>query len=370
MKNIEKIFSKEFILQRIDVLKADKRAEIFELPPYRVEIQPTSYCNRKCSFCSHEIRNKTATEISYHTFSKLLESLRMCGCKNLSFSGGGEPFLWKRGKLLEAVRAAARFADVTLTTNGDGFMDLDDNVNKEFLNLCSAIILNTPATNEELYRSMVMGNINWDTNCNIIKQLIRLRNKIKSTCRIYCVVVVNRNNIKDLINIDKDLIELNVDEIYYKQVKNYEGGRLDYILVDQESLNYCREKLDSDNSIWLSQFLDYHKENEFNHEKMTCCWANIIGMNAIVNPSGDVFICTPTVGIEEYCIGNINENDFQTIWYGNNRKRVIDKLNAKYKSDGCSDTCRYLGHNHAIENYIMGIEQKLNVNAGADNTIQ
>jgi len=85
-----------------------------------VEIETTSICNRKCSFCPVAYDNSQKTMMSDEIFNKLISELKELKYKDhISFAGYGEPLLDK--KLEEKVEKIKKELGsfVEIFTNGD-----------------------------------------------------------------------------------------------------------------------------------------------------------------------------------------------------------------------------------------------------------
>jgi MoaA/NifB/PqqE/SkfB family radical SAM enzyme len=94
------------------------------LPPLHVRIKPTNVCNHNCRYCAYSAdtldrfgkdSGKNRLSIPRDKLMEIIEDLRDMGVKAVTFSGGGEPFVYPH--LLEAAQAleaaGIRFASLT-----------------------------------------------------------------------------------------------------------------------------------------------------------------------------------------------------------------------------------------------------------------
>ncbi len=372
MEEIKRYFSEEIISNRINNVDKKNIQEKMIFSPYRVEIQPTTFCNRVCAFCSHSIRNQTGNEIPEKIVLEIIDQLHKKSCKHVSFSGGGEPFEWHKGDIGKVIKYAAEKMNVTITTNGDGFWnDFEDKPqNLQIAKYCSNIIINTPEVDDRRYKGFVQGKCSWSKTQKIIHALQEEINQNTYQCDICCVVVVSKLNYHFLCEIDCELQKLGVDRVYYKLIKTFEDNDMHELAVSNEELIHVRNIIPATSSNWLKTFLNSVASIEKYYSQK--CWSNEIGMNAIIDPNGDVFICTPTVGVKNYVLGNILNNDFMDLWETPERIDLIDCLNYAHCNGKCPKECRLNSHNTMIENYLFNKKdsERIIMNAGIDDIIR
>ncbi|MDE5602735.1 MAG: radical SAM protein [Helicobacter sp.] len=84
--------------EKIDSLPRDKAI----LPPLHIRIKPTNVCNHDCWYCAYRVSNlqlgKDMVERDYIPEAKMLEIIEDCevmGVKAITFSGGGEPLIYR-----------------------------------------------------------------------------------------------------------------------------------------------------------------------------------------------------------------------------------------------------------------------------------
>jgi radical SAM protein with 4Fe4S-binding SPASM domain len=315
------------------------------LAPLAVEIQPTAHCHRTCAFCSHIIRNRRGGQLSHDEVCSLLRELEAMGVRRIAFSGGGEPLHWAAGRLVEAVEAAAGFASVSLTTSGDQLRDPERGVLSPaalvLMERCATMYFNIPAVDEASFARQVKGPTGWAHTSAMLRALVALRrgDPERFRCELHAVVVVSRFNVHQVAGIDATLVALGVDAIYYKQWKNFEGRRVERVRLDDEELLQTLEAIPpAQRSRDLSRFVALLR-TEF--PAGAHCWVNRLGYNAIVDPDGDIYLCTPTVGMPEYSIGNLDDGGFTTCWTGAVRSEMLRRLNGLSYDGCCPRECRH-----------------------------
>jgi radical SAM protein with 4Fe4S-binding SPASM domain len=349
-------------------------AEAIALPPDRLEIQPTANCHRTCSFCSHIVRNGRGGELSPVAMDRILREAEEMGIDRVSISGGGEPLIWN-GPLARTIADTHEFAEVTLTTSGDQLWS-DDREDLSDLALAilphvDGFLLNTPGISDTSLRKQIRNGPDWDRVSHLLRALVAKRERADYRYALLCVVVVTRHNINDLNRIDLALHDLGVDRIYFKEFKIFsgEGRRRPRIGVDDEAMARARAaKRDTEISDELRRFLTVRARPAGPY---TRCWAVGLGFNAIIDPRGDLYICTPTVGDSDYCVGNVVTDGMAAVWHGAARQTAVHSLAERSRSGNCPRDCRFHPHNQLMDLRVEGpqegtLEADMLTNAGMD----
>jgi len=325
------------------------------LAPVAVEIQPTAHCHRTCAFCSHIIRNRRGGELSYQDIDSLLLELTEMGVSDIAFSGGGEPLFWKAGRLVDVIDKAARFSTVTLTTSGDQFWNDErqtlDGDALTILRLCRNMYINVPAVEEASFALQVKGPSGWMHTRQVLTSLVE-HNRVHSEprCKLYGVVVVTSFNVSQIANIDSTLMSIGLDGIYYKQYKEFEGRNVAKIRLGDRTMAARLEEIPiAQRSSPLSEFI---ASLSIEYSETCECWMNRTGHNAVVDPNGDIFLCTPTVGKPEHCIGNLDSGGFSACWTGELRRVALRQLSALSRGGLCPRECREHVNNRLIDQQI------------------
>jgi GTP 3',8-cyclase len=323
------------------------------LAPLLVEIQPTALCHRTCSFCSHIIRNRRSGALSEEDVRGLLDQLKRMGVPRIAFSGGGEPLYWAEGDTVAAIRYAAGFADVSLTTSGDQLLDAETGElhpsATDVVAHCSAIYLNIPAVNELSFAKQVRGPSGWKHTSAMMRQLLALRDSDpeRFRCQVVAVVVLSAFNVAQVPVIDRVLVDHGLDAIYYKQWKDFEKRNVRKVKLADEQLLAGLEQLPAEvRSRDLTAFMASLRTPALaNHP----CWTNRLSFDAIVDPDGEVYVCTPTVGKPEHSVGNLDDGPFAQLWAGSRRRERLRVLDGMSLAGVCPSECRHHPDNAAID---------------------
>ena len=115
-------YSKMKILHFPDKIRSLPEAVPQALPPIHVRVKPTNRCNHNCSYCAYRLESLSVgkdmsvrDQIPREKLLELIEDFIEMGVKAVTFSGGGEPFLYPHLAEAAAKLAASplRFAALT-----------------------------------------------------------------------------------------------------------------------------------------------------------------------------------------------------------------------------------------------------------------
>jgi radical SAM protein with 4Fe4S-binding SPASM domain len=92
---------------------------VWPIPPVAVSLEPTNYCNLKCSYCPKSLGiDRRKGYVTVEDFEKYAGRINHRNLKRVDLVGFGEIFVHKEWqKLLRMVRAALPKCDIVITTN-------------------------------------------------------------------------------------------------------------------------------------------------------------------------------------------------------------------------------------------------------------
>jgi radical SAM protein with 4Fe4S-binding SPASM domain len=294
--------------------------------PISVELSLTNQCNQKCKWCSdYELRNRLPGSLDKNVILNLIDDLKAGGTKGVVIEGGGEPTLHPDfSEIVEHIINSG--LAVGLITNGtimnyehllDKFewirVSLDASDSEEYLSLKS-----------EDYFNIVMDNIK----------------KIAAKCDVCGVgYILTQWNLDNLDTLAVRLKKMGVKYIHFRPVIDNPD------LFIQKDLSYLKKYENKSFSILDSAF----KENVIRGNAELPCVANSV--TSVISANGDVFICG-RLNIYDWLkpIGNINNETFNKIWTGKERKIQLRKiLDSNFCNRWCPE-CRITKFNILINN--------------------
>ncbi len=287
--------------------------------PISVELTLTNKCNLNCVYCSDmDLRKRQGmTEmISLETLKKLFDDLASGGTRGVVIEGGGEPTLFDKFK--EAVLYARKVGlAVGLITNGTSSMD------KKLLESFEWIRVSLDASTPDEYR-----------NLKGVDYFERVLDNISCYAK-YCDVVgvgyvVTNNNISQIESLILRLRMMGVSYIQCRPV--VDNPELYPKDVDLSSLRYY-------SSGKFGVMVDGMVENAESGNGGNPCYAHSI--TTVISGDGSVYICG-RLNIYDWLkpIGNINQDSFRRIWYGDERQNQAELLiDAEFCKKNCPQ-CR------------------------------
>lgn len=283
--------------------------------PISVELTLTNRCNLKCVYCSdYDLREKQGSEsfLDYNRLSRLFKDLSIGGTKGVVFEGGGEPTLHPDfEKLVNCARD--NHLAVGLITNGT--VRLSESVLGKF----EWVRVSLDASNVEEYFRLKK------VDCfERVLSNIAYYSKYCTTVGVgYVVTNCNMSNIEALI---MRLRELGVSYVQLRPVVD-----MPELLPEKDDLKY----LEFYRSPKFNVIVDGMQENIASGNDNLPCVANSI--TSVISGDGSVYLCG-RLNIYDWFkpIGNIKEQSFSEIWYGQERK---EQLKVVGKSSFCSENC-------------------------------
>ena len=335
--------AKKIIPHYIDRAKSDSPKG-----PIAVEFHWCTTCNYNCVHCSYAQRRKHFNILPQEVVSQAVQDLIDLGVKAVYFSGGGEPTTYKNWD-----KYAQKFIDndveVALITNSIPIEDKNIDMLKKF----NYIAVSVYSSNEDEYKQITGSD-------NFIKQFAlpkRLNNKNEHVI-VGARCVINNINYKSIISTYKKAMENDFDYIIFIPAVDYENKKID---LSDEIKEYVKNLINENANIIDStktnllglgekgiQHYKHHNGDKFrNYSGCSCADYRT---NAFINYDGNVYLCQPLIGQEEYSIGNLNQNTFKEIWNSERHKTVVAKLDERFKKGDCID-CRSIAHNIKIKEY-------------------
>lgn len=333
-------------------LKATTWEKAKKIAPIFVEISPVNYCSHQCCFCgldNHQGKSKLDTKVLKST----LKSMKKIGVKAIHSAGEGESIL--HPDLPEIVEYCNKLGiDVGLTTNLSTNKGIDI-----YLKYCSWIKISLNAGDRKTYKKIHSKDDFSKVWCNVA-ELRYLKARNNSKCIVGTQIVLLQDNFKSLEN----LIELSkLQNLDYCVVKPY-SQHLSSITQKYKEINYnkfikkcgkLKKKYDSDRFEVVFRKNSMLNKNKKIEERFSKCWVMPFFF-AYIDSYGDVYTCSCFIGDERFCIGNINENSFEEIWYGKRRKENYEMMKS-FDVNNCRINCRAAYVNEYLEKLIAPKEE-------------
>ena len=371
-KEFDSQFDSQKIVYHPDWIKR-WREDPFSTSPIYIEISPIGLCNHRCTFCAKEVIGYPNRSLSADLLIKFIIELRqlrekdrdMLGVRSLMFAGEGEPTL--HPELPKIIRAAFENGiETALTTNATGLTEKFSNQSLEHLSWIKASV--NAGTRDTYALVHQTSKEHWDMVWRNLAKAVDLRAWYGHKCEIGCQTVLL---VSDTLDVKGRLVPANWHEAPLLARKAREIG-LDHVVIKpygqnpyslgterrygQMSYAGFEKKLDdieaelrtleSDSFKvvfrWKA-FLDYQKE-ERKYEK---CLATPMSW-AYLQSDGMVISCAAHNSNPDFDLGNIKDQTFEQIWWGEQRKKHIEFMK-NFDISVCRKNCRMHNVNEALE---------------------
>lgn len=320
-------FSPYKILTYPEVLEAARRKN--PMRPINLEINPINFCNQSCSWCTYGYLHERREMLPRDKIDELLLDAKEMGVKSVTWTGGGEPTVYKW-----LYEVASRAAELGLTQgiNSNG-SNIDQRLRTLIIKSFSYIRFSVDAGTSKIYEET--HKVKPDAFDKVIKNIYSLceeRRGINSKLIVGFSFLVDHSNVSDLATAAKLAKSIGVDYFQVKPIVNYTTSNEQFdrssdlwrLLDDQieqvadiRSENFRMQVLGH-------KFSDMLKANEAFGRTYNVCRGN--ELLATVGADGSVDVCCAFKGEKEWSFGNILTSRFKEIWDGSERLRVLSRI--------------------------------------------
>ena len=325
--------------------------------PYHLYINVTDNCNLNCLMCEAFSPLVERDNIGFRRqvlkkveLDNLIESINKLNIQLVTFTGGGEPFLYPY--LMEAIKKLVLSKkDITVVTNGTKIRDeYLETLIKLNVNLRFSIL----AASGETY-TKVHPNQDQDTFRhlnNVLTKLKDLRKVYHSKSVISILFVIFKHNYREIPKMIKMGRDYDVDFVHFKSTiyvqDEMKSLLLDsYDLMDLEKIvnrlkkskyNFITNIDSIYNDVKYSQNI-FNNDCQLNYRRNIPCFKGWTFCWVLAN--GDVHPCCNCATVS---MGNINNDSLEKIWYSKKyvefRKHTIELKNGFIPIPGCKcETC-------------------------------
>ncbi|PFL57210.1 hypothetical protein COJ27_29865 [Bacillus cereus] len=301
--------------------------------PVSVEIQPTNICNYDCDYCSYSIRKSNRKFLKREACLQLCDDLIKMQVKTVYFSGGGDPTMYPYlAEMMHKLHKSG--VKLALLTNGSNSKLL-----LEVAKYCEYILIHISSHKPDIYEVLMGKKMN-----DILNIAQRIQNTLKGNIvKVGARIVVVEKNQPYLADTVKELLAKNFDYVQCTPAADYES------ISEKSNLNQMKQI--ANDPVFKLPGVTFNLKNSTDYNAHLTCASIENKLHATIDALGGVYICPPYTAMQgDFCLGNINNNNFYEIWESENHKKVIDKMNRRYKDNKCKN-CRFISYNPHIEDY-------------------
>ena len=305
-----------------DHLEAIRAGEV--LAPVHIRIKPTNHCNHDCWYCAYKVDHLQlggdmveADMIPEEKMDEIIRDVIDMGVKAVTFSGGGEPLLYKT-----LPRVVQRLAEggvrVASLTNGS---NLKGRMAEAFARHATWIRISIDAWDDESY-SKARG-IKEKAFTQVVNNMRDFAN-LNSTCVLGISYIVTEENHTHLAEACALFKEVGVNHVKVSGVVVDNSGSVNnqYIapIKDEVFAQIKTAKGLNDDRFTVLDY--YHELDERFDKKYTFC--PMLQFLTVIGADLGVYSCQDKAYAKLGHLGSIKERTFKDFWFSEeNRQRVF-----------------------------------------------
>lgn len=292
------------------------------MPPIHIRIKPTNVCNHNCSYCSYRAEGLqlgkdmvTKDYIPQQKMMEIIDDVDEMGVKAITFSGGGEPFLYPY--LLDAVKKLSKTPiKFAALTNGSR---LTGEVAKIFAHHGTWLRISIDGWDDESY-----SNYRGVPHGEFTKVMDNIKNfkLMGGKCLMGISIIVDKTNYSHLYDFIKKLKDIGVNSVKIapcvisNSVEENNIYHRDIFVAVKEQINKVINELKED---CFEIFDSYHEQLEtFEKDHTWCPYHQILH---VIGADQNIYSCQDKAyNFEEGLIGSIKDMRYKDYWFDNKNK--------------------------------------------------
>ncbi|MGE5470069.1 MAG: radical SAM protein [Bacteroidota bacterium] len=323
--------------------------------PIYVEVAPIGACNHRCTFCAVDYIGYNPVRLDLDVAKKMLADMGRQGVRSVMFAGEGEPMLHKEIDQM-VLAAAAAGIDTSFTTNAtvisDAFVDLA-------LPHVSWIKVSLNAGTAETYAKIHQTRASdFAKVCANLKRLIAARQSRQLKCTIGAQILLlpeNADEVAGLARLCRD--ELGIDYLVVKPYSQHNSSLTrTYSDIDYHKFLFLQDELagisnDRFQVVFRNNTMEKYSAGQ--QERYSRCLATP-AFWAYVMATGAVYGCSAYLLDQRFDYGNVNEQDFASIWEGERRRESFRFVRHDLDINACRVNCRMDEVNRYLDRIVNG----------------
>lgn len=322
---MSRLYSNLKFLQFADHIEALRKGEV--AAPVHVRIKPMNRCNHDCWYCAYRVSNLQLGDgidledtLPAEKMSELVGDLIDMGVKAVTFSGGGEPLLYK--PLPESIeRLAGGGIKVASLTNGS---NLKGRVADAFAEHGTWVRVSIDAWDDESYtaaRKVKMGSF------TRLLENIRCFIATGTKCVLGVSFIIGKANHDHVYDVCSTFKDAGVNHIKLTNVvvANDIAGNNAYHAEISSTVRFQMEKARKELEDDSFRLFDHYHEMEqgFDKDYTTCPYLQFL---TVIGADCKVYTCQDKAFTDSGCLGSIREQSFKEFWFSDETREKIYSL--------------------------------------------
>ena len=336
-------------------LKAMKEKKV--IAPVHVRIKPTNICNHDCWYCAYHVSAlqlgggmEYRDTMPREKMEEIADDLIEMNVKAVTFSGGGEPLLYKPlpGIIKKLSKGGIKVASLTNGSNLKGKMA------DAFAKYGSWVRISLDGYDDESYskaRGVKVG------------EFTKLINNMKdfsarnSDCVLGAVYIIDKDNYKHIFDLCLKLKGIGVDHVKLSGVivGNTEKAGNEYHLgiksEIQKQITKAKTLSDKDFSIVDA----YHDLDLRMWDKPYTNCPNILHC-PVIGADSNVYTCHDKAYTDDGLMGSIKNTSFKSFWFSKENEKFVYTFDP---SKNCKHHCVCHSKNLIVDEYLSTDEDHL-----------
>ena len=300
--------------------------------PIHVRLKPTNRCTHKCYYCCYRTDKlylsqcfRDNDEIPQDKMKEIITDFGRMQVKAVTLSGGGEPLYYPY--FIETIKGlSAAGVKIGVLTNGSLLKGKTALVLGEEADW---VRISMDAANPDTYAKT--RNVSVKEFNNICTNIYNFSKNMKKRCQLGVHFIVTRVNCREIYKFLKLMKKIGVGHVKLSEAvisTKREENRREYRPI----LHLVRQQINkgvtdlTDNNFTIIDKFDYFKgdDSSYNKRYTHCCFSECM---TVIGADMNVYACQDKAYTRSGKLGSIKNKSFREIWFSNEIKNKISKLN-------------------------------------------
>ncbi|MES9855327.1 MAG: radical SAM protein [Sedimenticola sp.] len=320
------------------------------LAPVHIRIKPTNHCNHDCWYCAYHVDNLQLGEemdqrdaIPETKMLEIIDDIVEIGVRAVTFSGGGEPLIYK--PLIECVRRlAAGGVKVAALTNGSNLKGEMADVLAEHGTWLRVSLDGWDEASYSHARGVPEGTF------GKLLEKMRAFTRRDTRCVLGASFIIDKHNYGHVAAICRTLRDVGVNHVKLSGVvvgNSVEENSQYHAAIRDEvtrQVEQARKLEDDDFSV-----VDHYHELEGRVFDKLYSFCPFLQFQPVIAADRRVYTCHDKAYNQEGLLGAIEERSFRDFWFSEENRERIYSFDP---SHSCHHHCTVHGKNLAILEYL------------------
>ncbi len=330
---------------KIESLAVDKETTA----PIHIRVKPTNACNHSCGFCAYRRDDmQLGKDMQIQDFIprdkmlEMIEDFSEMGVKAVTFTGGGEPLVYKYIDEAAALLAEKNIK-FSLLTNGAKLQGTHAEI---FSKHATWIRVSLDGYDGESYAaSRGCSTKEFEKVLHNIEQF----QKLNGQCYMGVSYIINKESASHVYEMTKRLKDLGVNSVKLSPCimgDTAEDNNAYHSSFYSHTKELCQKAVDDFHDEQCDVFDSYHlMEGKFSKEYS---WCPMMQVKPVIGADQNVYSCQDKAyNLESGLLGSIANQRFKDFWFDN--KETFMKINPAKE---CNHHCVVNEHNKMLLSYL------------------